>query len=755
MTNTFTRTTRRWSAVLAALCFAGAASGQALPDLSVSNIDKSLVRTNTLTLSLSGNLKATVSNLGAGSANGTVNVMAFYDTKRKGHFDPKHDKVLGIGRVNLALAAGQNTPVTIGLSGELPFKDAPISVWADSHHEMRESVENNNVVSSAASAVSSRVLQDIATAPGSLKWSWPGSQAYPGYNQVTSLTPVGPLDDTNGDGKYDANDEPRVVAVAWASCYYCGGYLHVLSGKTGAELRTFAQPVQAVVAPAIADLDGDGKPEIITITQSRQLIALNADLTVKWISPVPLPLATVNFGGITVADIDGDGSPEIFWGNLVFNANGSLKWTAATSNYGGSCCFHGDFLSSPVVTKLSPTGPQVLILGAAAFSANGTKLWENTSVGDGQVAVADLDKDGIPEIVLYNSTGNKLYAFRPDGSLKWGPVFANGSNEAYSPPVVADFNGDGYPDVGVSDILVDLGSGNGSGQSFTTYDRSGNRLWASVVNAGLAPGGVPTAFDFDGNGTTSPIILGLQKANIFNGVNGSISAQISAGGFFANHPIAVDVDGDGVADLVFGSASAYQVGAAAGVFAYSNPNWAGSRKSWNQYAYSINNINDDMSVPRNPLANWQTHNTYRVNLPIVSGGTAGGLDISASKLRLLKGECRGRDDDDDECGCDHHHYNNGKSTRISVRIGNAGSVAVPKHIPVSVYGQTRTGLTWLGSGRTNERLASGEYDDVKIHLRSLAGVTKLVVVADDGGTGSGILTEISRSNNTAELALRH
>lgn len=731
----------------AAFAAAPGLSAQPLPDLVVQSIDRSQVVTGTMSLALSGNLLSTVKNIGGGAASGTVNVLAFYDSKRQGIYDPKKDPVLGIGRATLSLGTGQATAVTIGLSGNLPFRDAPISVVVDSHKEMRESNDKNNVKSSVGGG---RVLQDVATAPPLLKWNWTGSQAFPGYNKVHAMTTVGPLDDTNGDGRYDAADEPRVVAVAWSSAYYTGGYLHVLSGKTGAELRVFPQLVQAGVAPTIADLDGDGVPEIITIDQGRRLVALNQDLSVKWMSTITLPSSTVNWGGVTVADIDGDGVPEIFWGNYVFNASGVLKWTADTSNFGGHCCYHGDFFSSPVVTRLSATGPQVLLLGAAAFSANGSKLWENAAVGDGVVSVGDLDKDGVPEIVLMSASGNKLYALRPDGSVKWGPVALRDALVPFSPPVIADLDGDGFPDVGLHDVRLSSDGAVGLDGFFSAFNRAGNLIWTREIDATGNPAGAATAFDFNANGTAHPMIVGYDRFNILSGVNGTTLAAVSAAGYFATHPVVVDADGDGVADIVFSSTSFSSL-LPTGVLAFSNPAWAGTRKAWNQYTYSISNINDNMSVPRNPLASWQDSNTFRVNRPIAAGG-GGGVDISASKLRLLKDKCRNdHDDDDDDCRCGDDDIRKGKPLRVSVRIGNAGSVDVPKKIPVAVYGETRTGVTWLGNGKTNEKMASGEYDDVKISVRSLAGVQKLIVVADDDGTGAGTLGEANRVNNRVEL----
>ncbi|KAB7540469.1 hypothetical protein ET532_026200, partial [Verminephrobacter sp. Larva24] len=61
-----------------------------------------------------------------------------------------------------------------------------------------------------------------------------------------------------------------------------------------------------------------------------------------------------------------------------------------------------------------------------------------------------------------------------------------------------------------------------------------------------------------------------------------------------------DVDGDGHADLVVPG----DAGAQGGIVVYRDVDnaWVATRSVWNQYDYSITNINDDLSVARQPVA---------------------------------------------------------------------------------------------------------------------------------------------------------
>src|SRR5205807_10481892 len=79
-------------------------------------------------------------------------------------------------------------------------------------------------------------------------------------------------------------------------------------------------------------------------------------------------------------------------------------------------------------------------------------------------AVADLDNDGVPEIIIGVGDADDLpegragegrvVAFRPDGSRKWTyktRVFAiTGESQIFSSPAIGDIDGDGFRDVVVS-----------------------------------------------------------------------------------------------------------------------------------------------------------------------------------------------------------------------------------------------------------------------------------------------------------------
>ena len=90
--------------------------------------------------------------------------------------------------------------------------------------------------------------------------------------------------------------------------------------------------------PAVADINGDGQPEIVYGTATRKIIALDAEGRIVWISAQP-PLHLGRCKPL-IADLDGDGALEIYslssmiaadTGLLALNGNdGSLRWVAPT-----------------------------------------------------------------------------------------------------------------------------------------------------------------------------------------------------------------------------------------------------------------------------------------------------------------------------------------------------------------------------------------------------------------------------------------
>jgi hypothetical protein len=221
---------------------------------------------------------------------------------------------------------------------------------------------------------------------------------------------------------------------------------------------------------------------------------------------------------ITVADVNHDGNPDI----LVADAEGETVTVLLGDG-------HGQFHPAP--------GSPV----PAGHLPN-------------DIAVADMNGDGNPDLVIANHQAPYLTILLGDGQGGFHP--APGSPfDVHSTPhphgvAVADFNGDGKPDVvtdswGNNQIELLLGDGKGGivmpGRFFAVGHRPYERLRSADFNHDGLPDVVTTNLD-DG---TVTILLGDGKGGFCNAPGSPFPAGGKPWQVFVD-----DVDGDGNADLV-------------------------------------------------------------------------------------------------------------------------------------------------------------------------------------------------------------
>ena len=69
------------------------------------------------------------------------------------------------------------------------------------------------------------------------------------------------------------------------------------------------------------------------------------------------------------------------------------------------------------------------------------------------------------------------------------------------------------------------------------------------------------------------------------------------------------------------------------VLGSANNDWQYARPVWNEHAYSITNINDDLSIPSPPADIWRDHNNFRPgDINPVSGGSTPDFLITLVRL---------------------------------------------------------------------------------------------------------------------------
>ena len=358
--------------------------------------------------------------------------------------------------------------------------------------------------------------------------------------------------DLNGDGKPDlvvANEEDNTVGVLLGN-----------GNGTFQPMQTYAVGHQPS-SVAVADLTGNGILDIVVVNTADDTVGVllgNGNGTFQ-------PMQTYAVGhqpsSVAVADLNGDGIPDIVVANTGSNTVGVLLGEG-DGTFGSMHSFPvGEQPSSVAVADLTGNGILDIVVANSGDNTVGVLLGK----GDGTFAmqsqysvgtqplslvVADINDDGKPDIVVSNNNNTVSYLFG-SGNGTFATQQTSQLPQSSSAVVVAAINGDGNPDL----IATDSGSANqpGSGISVLLGNGDGSFQSQPVLPVGVGPVSLAVG-DFNGDGRPDVAVasVGSQEVTVELGNgDGTFSPQtpIPVG----NRPMAVataDLNNDGRADLV-------------------------------------------------------------------------------------------------------------------------------------------------------------------------------------------------------------
>lgn len=398
-----------------------------LPDLTIIGIDSNALHTDQQSLNVSGVLTAKIRNIGNKAVNQSqqIQVLAFSDLNSNRIFD-QNEHVLGQSTLSSDLIKQDPVEVSIQIDGQSLFKDAPIGIWVDSDQLIPERNKLNNILLTSDNAEIKPAQEDLNA---EVAWTYAGKS----YSSPV----IAPLEDSNGDGVIGQGDVATIIYRIFGTQFY-----DALDGKTGqVKFRLPAAPFSYEDIPAIADLDRDGFPEIV-IKQGSQLKVYDHQGQLKKQFATP---ELKNSGWSSdafhphIADLDGDGVPEIVVENKIFNYNKGLI---------------ADNLASGATQTLADLNNDgyMEIIGAQGISNWQGQLLTNyknrlrRKIPLTFLAVGDVLGTARPQIIGF--VDNKIGIFDPDtGEEKASyaiPGFSGGA------PTIADFDGDGTADIGIS-----------------------------------------------------------------------------------------------------------------------------------------------------------------------------------------------------------------------------------------------------------------------------------------------------------------
>jgi M6 family metalloprotease-like protein len=333
---------------------------------------------------------------------------------------------------------------------------------------------------------------------------------------------------------------------------------------------TLAGPVGALT-PRVGDLDGDGEGEIVVAERDGNVYAWHDDGTpVIQLCGLMGRFALVP-GGISrspaLADVDGDGAAEV----IVASDAGSLYvWDANDNNLDGYADLHsplfpvaidGPASSAPMAAELDHTygleiavatggGDLVVVDERGSQVGSSPYAFGHLVLNDVSLAAADLDADGLSEIVMSTTNRGWVAALNADGtSVPGWPVTVDRWRSERVQIVAGDLDrsGDGAVEV----VAV------GSGGTVHVWDRHGREMPGWPIELSKRVDARPSLADLDGDGLLEIVLpAGSDEICGFR-ANGTRVENwplaVDAGD--STRPLSAsalvgDIDNDGVMDIV-------------------------------------------------------------------------------------------------------------------------------------------------------------------------------------------------------------
>ena len=376
-----------------------------------------------------------------------------------------------------------------------------------------------------------------------------------GYDESFSLK----VADVNGDGKPDL-----IVANSCADSTCATGGVSVLLGNGDGTFQlpvTYAAGGYETVAVAVADVNGDGKLDLVTAnfcyvkcTQDGAVGVLfgNGDGTFQSATTYVLTAAALD---VAVGDLNGDGKPDIVVSRacasncdttgadvLLGNGNGTFlpPVTYTTGGYDFAAIAVADVngdgkpdlvVGSGCADNTCVNGGVSVLLGNGdgTFGAPRTYSagYTNGGFGGRSIAVRDLNGDGKPDVIVPSfcldsscKTGGGVTVLlgNGDGTVQPAVTYSSGGYGAFIGVAAADLNGDGKPDLAIANTCANSGSCTGGG-ALGVLLNTGSAVgadWTHTWGGGSADSIVANSRDANGNlylaGSTSSFGAGGEDA---------------------------------------------------------------------------------------------------------------------------------------------------------------------------------------------------------------------------------------------------
>lgn len=307
---------------------------------------------------------------------------------------------------------------------------------------------------------------------------------------------------------------------------------------------------------AMGDVNGDGIPDLViangcaenancNVASGGVVSVLLGNGNGTFQSAVPYSTGAAASLSVAIGDVNGDGKPDLVVTNQCAESS-------------GPCLIQSQGMVS-------------VLLGNGNGTFQAAVLYSSGAIVPNSVAIADVNGDGIPDLVIAHSSisasngngGVSVLLGNGNGTFQTAVIYNSGAITANS-VAIKDVNGDGVPDLVVANtsqtsgtgspgaVTVLIGNGNGTFQTAVSYSSGGSgAVWAVVAD--VNGDGIP---DVEVANNCFNIVSGCSTSDggvsiLLGNGNGTFQGAVeyNSGGFEATSVAVADVNGDGVPDL--------------------------------------------------------------------------------------------------------------------------------------------------------------------------------------------------------------
>ena len=580
------------------------------------------------------------------------------------------------------------------------------------------------------------VLRAVSGVDGSPIWTAPAGFPNTDFavNSVASVT----TGDCKGDGEvciitggWDPTDEPPKTTAALAHRH--GGI--VAFGSDGRPLWVNREMQIWWGGAAIARLLGPTGPAQIVVGNGVVDGATGKTLCKQSATPDPDQFSGNGEGTLSaIADIDLSGTPSILTGNNAYK----LK-VDPTSPTGYTC--QAQWGAGVKVVAGSCAG------GSGAYCPDGFPAVANfAGYGDAMGLKKD---DPHPQVVVVSKGFLRIQDWT--GGILLSPIplpaDANCGTEfnAGGAPTIADFDGDGLPEIGIA-----------AQGAYVVWKPGKGFIWSQKTADCSAVTG-SSVFDFEGKGQATAVYGDQCYVRVYDGKTGTpLVVEKNQSCTAYEMPIVADLDGTGSAKIVIPTndvcgglkPSSYACDWYTGngpegpkgsnnfglkVLASPSDKWVNTRSVWNQHTYHVTNVNLDGTLPYPEPNSWSPgqSNTFRQN--VQGAGVFSAPDLAVCSVTSDMTDCT-----------------KGRAT-ASVLVYNGGAKVAKTGLSVHLYAEGAAGTVLVGSTKTSKALLPGDTQTLLIDwpAPSPTAPVKLKAVIDE----EGVVGDCHPENNAAESSL--